>query len=43
MKNDDWFRHELLAKYENGVWVLSILTVIVFLGLILWMGYTILL
>jgi hypothetical protein len=43
MKNDDWFRQGLLAKYETGIWVLLIVAVAAFLGLILWMGYTILL
>jgi len=43
MENDDWFGHELRAKYGTGVWILLIVAVAAFLGLILWMGYTILL
>jgi hypothetical protein len=35
--------HELLAKYGNGIWALLIVAAAAFLGLILWMGYTILL
>jgi hypothetical protein len=38
-----WSRHELLKSYETGVWVFLIIAAAAFLGLILWMGYAILL
>jgi hypothetical protein len=43
MDNDHRFRNELLQKYETGVWLLLILAAAAFLGLIVWMGYSILL
>ena len=42
MANDDRFRDEWLKSYESGVWVVLIVAAAAFLGLILWMGYTIL-
>ena len=42
MKNDHWFREELLKRYETGVWVFLIVAAAAFLGLIFWMGYMIL-
>jgi hypothetical protein len=43
MENEHWSRDELLKSYETGVWVFLIIAAAAFLGLILWMGYTILL
>ena len=41
MENDHWSRDDWLKSYETGVWVFLIVVVAAFLGLILWMGYTI--
>jgi hypothetical protein len=43
MDKDHWSRDELLKRYETGVWVFLIVAAAAFLGLILWMGYAILL
>jgi len=43
MENDHWSREKLLKSYETGVWVFLIVVAAASLGLILWMGYTILL
>ena len=43
MEKDYWSRDDWLKSYETGVWVFLIVAAASFLGLILWMGYTILL
>jgi hypothetical protein len=43
MEKDHWSRDDWLKGYETGVWVFLIVVVAAFLGLILWMGYAILL
>jgi hypothetical protein len=43
MENDHWFRNEVLEKYESGVLVFLVLVAAAFLGVILWIGYSILL
>jgi hypothetical protein len=39
MENNDWFRNDLLLKYEAGVWVLLIVVAAGILGLIFWLSY----
>jgi hypothetical protein len=43
MEKNHWSRDDWLKSYETGVWVFLIVVVAAFLGLILWMGYAILL
>jgi hypothetical protein len=43
MEKDHWSRDDWLKSYETGVWVFLNVVVVAFLGLILWMGYAILL
>lgn len=39
--DDNW--EEMLAKFETGVWIFLIVASAAILGLILWLGYSILL
>jgi hypothetical protein len=39
--DDNW--EEMLAKFETGVWIFLIVVSAAILGLILWLGYSILL
>jgi hypothetical protein len=42
MENNDWFRKDLLLKYETGVLVFLIVVAAGILGLIFWLGYELL-
>jgi hypothetical protein len=42
MEDNDWFRNDLLLRYESGVWVLLIVVAAGILGLIFWLGYQVL-